>query len=60
MNWMIDDPKLANQIARQQIEERVRDAEARRTARKIRRAARAESSTLQPRRTWRILTSEGT
>jgi DNA gyrase/topoisomerase IV subunit B len=54
MHWMIDDPNLANQIARQLIDERVRDAEARRTARKIRRAARAQSSMERPRRTWRI------
>jgi hypothetical protein len=54
MNWMIDDPKLAHQIARQQIDERVRDAVARRTAREVRRAARALSSRSQPRSTWRI------
>jgi hypothetical protein len=65
MYSMIADPKLATQIARQQVDERIRDAEARRAAREVRRAARAQSST-SPRRTWRIrairraFTSEGT
>jgi hypothetical protein len=62
---MIANPKLATQLARQQVDERIRDAEARRTAREVQRAARAQSST-SPRRTWRIrpirraVTSEGT
>ena len=51
---MITDHKFATQIARQQVGERIRDAEARRTAREVRRAARAQSSRSQPRRTWRI------
>ncbi len=51
---MITDPELATQIARQQVDERIRDAEARRTARDVRRAAGAQSSMSQPRRTWRI------
>jgi hypothetical protein len=50
----IADPKLATQLARQQLDERIRDAEARRTAREIRRAARAQPSRSRPRRTWRI------
>ena len=54
MNSMITDPELATRIAKQQIDERVRDAAARRTAREARRAARAQSSISQPRRTWRI------
>jgi hypothetical protein len=54
MYSMIADPNVATQIARQQIDERVRDAEARRTAYEIRRAARAQSSMSRPRRTWRI------
>ena len=53
MNSMIAGD-LATRIAKQQIDERVRDAEARRTARGVRRAARAQSSVSQPRRTWRI------
>ncbi len=56
MYSMIADPKIATQIAKQQIDERVRDAAARRTAREIRRADRAQSSMSQPRRTWRIRT----
>lgn len=56
MYSMIADPKLATQIARRQVEERIRDAEARRTAREVRRAARAQSSMSRPRRTWRIST----
>ncbi|MEI8407069.1 MULTISPECIES: hypothetical protein [unclassified Kribbella] len=51
---MITDPNLAIQIATQQVDERIRAAEARRTAREVRRAARAQSSISQPRRTWRI------
>jgi hypothetical protein len=54
MNSMIADPELATWIAKQQIDERVCDAAARRTAREIRRAARAQSSMSQPRRIWRI------
>ncbi|MFC5262076.1 hypothetical protein ACFPJ1_08140 [Kribbella qitaiheensis] len=54
MYSMITDPELAAQIALQQIDERIRDAQARRTAREIRRAARAQSSMSQPRRTSRI------
>lgn len=48
MYSMITDPKLATQIARQQVDERIRDAEARRTAREVSRAARAQSSMPQP------------
>ena len=44
MYSMITDHKFATQIARQQVDERIRDAEARRTAREVRRAARAQSS----------------
>jgi len=54
MYSMIADPKVATLIARQQVDERIRDAEARRTAREVRRAARAQSSLSRPRRTWRI------
>jgi hypothetical protein len=54
MYSMIHDPKVATQIARQQVDERIRDAEARRTAREVRCAARAQSSMARPRRTWRI------
>jgi hypothetical protein len=54
MYSMITDSGLATQIARQQVDERVRDAAARRTAREVRRAARARSSMSQSRRTWRI------
>jgi hypothetical protein len=54
MYSMIADPKVATQIARQQVDERIRDAEARRIAREVRRAARAQSSMSRPRRTWRI------
>jgi hypothetical protein len=54
MYSMIADPKVATQIARQQVDERVRDAQSRRTAREVRRAARAQSSLSQARRTWRI------
>jgi hypothetical protein len=50
---MFGDPELAAQIARQQVDEWVRDADSRRTAREIRRAARAQSSS-RPRRSWRI------
>jgi len=62
---MMADPRVATRIARQRVDEGVRDAEARRAAREVRRAARAQSST-SPRRTWRIrairraFTSEGT
>jgi hypothetical protein len=51
---MIADPKVATQIARQHIDERVRDAQARHTARETRRTAHAQSSMSRPRRTWRI------
>ena len=54
MYSMITDHKFATQRARQQVDERIRDAEARRTAREVRRAARAQSSRSQRRRTWRI------
>ena len=43
MYSMIADPKVATQIARQQVDERVRDAQASRTAREVRGAARAQS-----------------
>ena len=56
MYSMIADPKLATQIARQQIDGRLRDAETRRTAHQVRHAARAQSSMSRPRRTWRIWT----
>ena len=51
---MFGDPEFAAQIARQQVDEWVRDADSRRTAREIRRAARAQSSSSRPRRSWRI------
>lgn len=54
MDGMIVDPKVATRIARQHIDERVLDAQARHTAREVRRAARAQSPVSRPRRTWRI------
>jgi hypothetical protein len=68
MYSMIADPKLATQIARQEVDERIRDAEARRPAREVRRAARAHrTANRDPRRpirasatTTRTPTSEGT
>ncbi len=54
MYSMIADPRVATQIARQQIDERGRDAESRRTAEEVRRAVRAQSFTSRPRRTWLI------
>ena len=54
MYSIFDDPKVATQIASQQVDERIRDAEARRAAREVRRASRAQSSIARPRRTWRI------
>jgi hypothetical protein len=56
MYSMIADPELATQIARRLVDERIRDADARRTVREVRRAARAQSSTSRPRLTWRIST----
>jgi hypothetical protein len=41
MYSMFADPNLATQIAKQRVDEWVRDAQARRTAREVRRAARA-------------------
>jgi len=68
MYSMSADPNLAIRIANQQVDEWVRDAEARRTARKIRRAARAHrTANSDPHRaartsaaTTRTLTSDGT
>jgi hypothetical protein len=62
------DPDLATQIAKQQIDEWVRDADVRRTVREVRRAARAHrAADSNPRRaarasaaTTRTLTSDGT
>jgi hypothetical protein len=41
MYSMSADTNLATQIAKQRVDERIRDAEARRTAREVRRAARS-------------------
>lgn len=68
MYSMFADPNLATQIAKQQVDEWVRDAEARRTAREVRRAARAHrTANSDPRRaarasaaTTRTLTTNGT
>jgi hypothetical protein len=68
MYSMSADPNLAIRIANQQVDEWVRDAEARRTAREVRRAARAHrTANRDPRRpirasatTPRTRTSEGT
>jgi hypothetical protein len=67
MYSMFADPDLATRIANQRVDEWVRDAEARRTAREVRRAARAHrTATSDPRRaarasaaTTRTLTSDG-
>ena len=62
------DPDLATQIAKQQIDEWVRHADARRTVREVRRAARAHrAANSKPRRaaqvsaaTTQTVTSDGT
>jgi hypothetical protein len=51
---MMADPKIGTLIARQQIDERVRDAHARHTACAARRTSHDQQSTPRPRRTWRI------
>jgi hypothetical protein len=64
---MMADPRVATRIARQRVDKWVRDAEARRTAREVRRAARAHrtanSDPHRPTRasaaTTRPLTSDG-
>ena len=68
MYSMSADPNLATQIAKQQVDEWIRDAEARRTAREVRRAARAHlTAKSDPHRaartsaaTTRTVTSDGT
>jgi hypothetical protein len=52
--YSIGHPNMALRIARQKIDEEVRDAEARRIARVVRREARASSGTraLRRRRIW--------
>lgn len=65
---MMADASVATRIARERVDEWVRDAEARRTAREVRRAARAHrTANSDPRRpsrasaaTTRTLTSDGT
>jgi hypothetical protein len=54
MYSMIAGPQVASTIARQRIEERIREPEARRTARAMRRAARTERRTWRPRKTWSV------
>jgi hypothetical protein len=50
----IGHPTMALRIANQKIDEQVRDAEARRTARAVRREARASSAAHRSWRRWRI------
>lgn len=52
--YSITDPQTAVRMARQQIDERVREAEARRTAHAVRRDARTQPATDPPGRTWRV------
>jgi hypothetical protein len=47
-------PAIGTRIARQMVDERVRDAEVRRVAHKVRRDARAFTATPTERRRWRI------
>ncbi len=56
MYSMIDDPKVATQIARHRIDERVRYAQARQSVREVQRAPRAQSSMSRSRRPWRVRT----